>query len=274
MSEQNHPTLPLPGSRHYKAFVGPVESYDLISAIQFNLLTSLGLRQEHYLLDIGCGSLRGGKLFIPYLLPGRYFGIEPEQWLIEEGIKNELGNDIISIKKPTFNNSRNFALSIFDKQFDFILAQSIFSHASSPQIEQCLSEARKVMKKSSIFAATFVEGAQNYTGKAWLYPNCTTYTLDYVTNLVEKSGLSCKPINWPHPTLQRWILICDPTNDYNAPSLNDSARLLQMEAELKFCKERILKIKSHPYVKFGLKVNCLISQMRQFLARKSNRDNA
>ena len=80
-----------PGSRHYRAYVGPPTDYDLVGAMQFNLLTNLGLREEHYLLDIGCGSLRAGKLLIPYLVPGRYFGIEPERWLIEEGIDNELG---------------------------------------------------------------------------------------------------------------------------------------------------------------------------------------
>ena len=62
------------------------ENYDLSSALQFSLLTSLGLRENHTLLDIGCGSLRGGRLALMYLLPEHYYGIEPEQWLIEEGI--------------------------------------------------------------------------------------------------------------------------------------------------------------------------------------------
>jgi len=48
------------GSKHYRAFVGPPDKYDLVSAMQFNLLTSLGLRECHHLLDIGCGSLRAG----------------------------------------------------------------------------------------------------------------------------------------------------------------------------------------------------------------------
>lgn len=87
------------GSQHYMAYVGPPERYDIMAASQFNLLIQVGLRQHHNLLDIGCGALRAGKLFISYLLPGMYNGIEPNPWLIEEGIKNELGNDIIKIKK-------------------------------------------------------------------------------------------------------------------------------------------------------------------------------
>ena len=120
-----------PGSRHYRAFVGPPEKYDLVAAMQFNLLTALGLREHHYLLDIGCGSLRAGRLFIPYLLPDRYCGIEPEQWLIEEGIEREVGQDLIKIKRPSFSNDPDFSLSSFDRTFDFLLAQSIFSHTSA-----------------------------------------------------------------------------------------------------------------------------------------------
>jgi len=149
------------GSHHYRAFVGPAKKYDLVAANQFNLLTSIGLREHHSLLDIGCGSLRGGRLFIPYLLPDMYFGIEPEQWLIEDGIKNNLGESILKIKKPKFTNDMNFTLSIFNQKFDFILAQSIFSHATQNQIKRCLSEAKKVMTPTSCFVATFVKGEKN-----------------------------------------------------------------------------------------------------------------
>jgi len=74
---------------NYKSYVGPLEFYDIVSGLQFVVLYLLGLREHHCLLDIGCGSLRGGKLFIPYLLPNRYFGIEPEKWLIEEGRRDK-----------------------------------------------------------------------------------------------------------------------------------------------------------------------------------------
>ena len=93
------------GSHDYRAFVGPPENYDLVSAMQFNLLTLLGLKEHHFLLDVGCGSLRGGKLFIPYLVAEHYFGIEPEQWLIEEGLRHEIGDDIMDIKRPVLQDN-------------------------------------------------------------------------------------------------------------------------------------------------------------------------
>ena len=78
--------------------------------MQFNLLTFLGLREHHYLLDVGCGSLRGGRLFISYLLTGRYFGIEPNRQLIKDGIENELGEGIIPVKRPVFSHDEKLSI--------------------------------------------------------------------------------------------------------------------------------------------------------------------
>ena len=71
-----------PGDPQYRAYVGPPEDDDLIAAMTFNLLTTLGLRQHHSLLDIVCASLRIGRLLIPYLNRGKYFGVEPNEWLV------------------------------------------------------------------------------------------------------------------------------------------------------------------------------------------------
>jgi hypothetical protein len=91
-----------PGAKHYRAYIGPPEDYDLVAAMSFNLLTTLGLRQHHSVLDVGCGSLRIGRLLIPYLNAGNYVGIEPNRWLVEEGIQRETGRDQIRIKQPRF----------------------------------------------------------------------------------------------------------------------------------------------------------------------------
>jgi len=192
-------------SGDYRAFVGPDKLYDLVGAMQFNLLTHLGLREEHYLLDVGCGSLRAGRLFIPYLLPGHYCGIEPEAWLIDAGIKCELGEEIKRVKQPRFSGDGEFRLGLFGQMFDFIIAQSVFSHASVRQIRRCLAEARTVMRPSSIFAATFVRGEECYDGDEWV--SCAPYTLELMMGLAREHSLDCRPIEWHHPTGQQWLLL-------------------------------------------------------------------
>ena len=196
----------LPGDHHYRAFVGPPERYDLIGAMQFNILTLLGLREEHYLLDIGCGSLRAGRLLIPYLLSGRYYGIEPEEWLVQEGIDNELGADMLRLKNPVFNHDTNFTLTAFGRKFNYLIAQSIFSHASDRQINRCLDQAQQVMEPKAVFAATFMQGQNNYNGDEWVYPDCVTYTLAHIKQLAAGNGLKCTPLSWKHPSGQSWVL--------------------------------------------------------------------
>ena len=234
-----------PGSRHYRAFVGPTDTYDQTSAMQLNLMTALGMRENHYLLDIGCGSLRAGRLFIPYLLPGHYFGLEPEQWLIDAAIENELGKDLIEIKRPVFSNNTEFNLSVFARDFDFLIAQSIFSHAPQSQIKKCLSEVRKVMKPTSVFAATFLQGDDDYAGDKWVYPECVRYTLEHMISLARDYDLHCEPIDWPHPNTQTWILMVSLDSAESISHLGNTTKsqhLLLLEEKLRYKQQRLAKI--------------------------------
>ena len=236
----------------YRVHIGHPEFYDVLSAVQFNLLTALGLRDEHTLLDIGCGSLRAGRLFITYLRPGRYFGIEPLPWLIEEGVKNEIGADLIAIKKTTFSHDGNFTLTTFGRDFDFMIAQSIFSHASQAQIRRCLAEARKCLKPGGIFAATFFEAPTNYEGDAWIAK--AEYTLQRMRELVEEAGLACTPIHWRHPDPQKWILIHHAGTPVPLAPGGEAERIRMLEDQLETNRAQLLRIRSHPYVRLGLKL--------------------
>jgi SAM-dependent methyltransferase len=190
---------------YYRAFVGVVEKYDIMSALQFNVLTLLGLRENHYLLDIGCGSLRAGRLFIPYLLPNHYFGIEPEKWLVEEGIEKEMGNGIIEKRNPSFIYSKDFNCTSFNQKFDFIIAQSVFTHASQGQIKTCLNEVSKCMTPKTIFVAT-VKYGRNYAGNEWVYPNCIQYKFSLLKSFAQQYNMDCQMIKWFHGQPLKWLV--------------------------------------------------------------------
>ncbi len=254
-----------PGARHYRAFVGPPETYDLAGAMQFNLLTSLGLREHHSLLDIGCGSLRAGRLLIMYLLPDRYYGIEPLTWLLQEGIARHLDRGLLKTRRPVFSNDANFTLTGFNRTFDFLLAQSVFSHAPVPQIERCLAQAREVMTSTSLFAATFAEGQENYRGHAWSYPRCVTYQMEFMSRLVEKHGLRCTPIGWSHLYDQKWLAITDPSCRH-VSALANPAVLSTLRFQLEAYRERLARLETHPYVRLGLSIRRLLMKTRKSLA--------
>lgn len=209
------------GDEHYKAYVGPPLKYDLMGALQFTLLTACGLRSEHYLCDIGCGSLRAGKLLIPYLEKGHYCGLEPNDWLVADGFAKELGDEIKALKAPRFEHNANFAFGAFRQKFDFLIAQSIFSHAAPQQIEKCLQEVAAVLQPSGWFLATFVIGPKDYRGEEWVYPGCVEYRPETVKRFAQNAGLQATACSWPHPNGQSWFLIHHPAEAARANELKD-----------------------------------------------------
>ena len=193
------------GAHHYRAYVGPPERYDLIAAMTFNLLTTLGLREYHKVLDIGCGSLRIGRLLIPYLDSGNYTGIEPSQWLVEDGIRHEIGNDLIRIKKPRFIFSPGAKDLPKDDEYAFAFAQSIFSHCGTDLITQWLNDAYAHLERDGVFLATFFLANSDSTISGWVYPTNVAYKVETIKALAQNVGLHFELLDWTHPA-QQWAL--------------------------------------------------------------------
>lgn len=200
------------GADHYRAYVGPPDDYDLISAMTFNLLTTLGLRQHHTILDVGCGSLRVGRLLIPYLNTGNYVGIEPNKWLVEKGIQYETGQDQIHIKQPQFYYSDSTEDLPSDKLYDFVVAQSIFSHCGPNLVEQWLAGISSHLTASGALVATFLIGEEDCQESGWFYPNCVYYKAETMALFAENAGLRLKLLDWKHPR-QSWGLYIKPDFD-------------------------------------------------------------
>src|SRR6266487_3028534 len=195
-----------PGDPHYRAYVGPPEDYDLIAAMTFNLLTTLGLRQHHSLLDVGCGSLRIGRLLIPYLNREKYFGVEPNQWLVEEGIKREIGETLVQIKRPTFFFSDSPETVVQAKvSFDFALAQSIFSHCGLDLIKGWLSAISRSLAERGALVATFLPGEEDSRRTGWVYPECVNYRPATLARAAADVNLRFEIVDWKHPR-QTWAL--------------------------------------------------------------------
>ncbi len=200
--------LPSGSTEHYTAYVGPPKQFDFMGATQFRLLTCLGLRENHRLLDLGCGSLRAGRLLIPYLLPGRYHGIEPNAWLVEEGIDHELGRDLVRIKQPRFDHNADFRTDVFGVKFDFAIAQSIFSHATPRLVVNALTNLGASLEASGLLGCTFKERETGDSGsyeEGWVYPGGVCYTQPEIMRMFTEAGLPARRIPWFHPR-QTWYL--------------------------------------------------------------------
>lgn len=124
---------------------------------QFDLLLEQGLSEDHRLLDIGCGCLRGGVHFVSYLRPTYYYGIDMHQELLDAGYDTELALVGLQDRLPRENLRcvENFDASMFGLKFDFALAQSVFTHLSLNKIRICLERLAEVMNPGGKFVATY-----------------------------------------------------------------------------------------------------------------------
>lgn len=193
-------------TKDYRTYIGNL-SYDIASGKLFCFLIKHGLRENHTLLDVGCGSLRVGRLLIVYLGKEKYFGIDPNKWLIEDAIKYETGQDLIDIKRPKFCFCEDFDFSTFGQSsFDFIFAHSVLTHASLQQVDKCIQNASDVMDSSSKFLATVLLGDTDNRNLEWTYPQIVPYTQKTIERIASKYGLTCKVLEDKHWGPQTWIL--------------------------------------------------------------------
>lgn len=203
-----------PGDDHYRAYVGPPDRYDIMGASQFGLLTALGMRDTSRVLDVGCGSLRVGKLLIPYLQAGKYYGLEPNRWLIDDARDFELGQDIFDIKRPTFRHEDDFSIHRFETSFDFIIAQSVLSHTGPSLTRRALDEISRALTPDGLAVLTFFQVSDGEAPApatdAWLYPDILAYDQSTVRGFLEEVGAPSQ-LSWWHPRQTWWLLAKNPS---------------------------------------------------------------
>jgi SAM-dependent methyltransferase len=131
--------------------------WEELGTLQFQYLVDHGLQPHHYLLDVGCGPLRGGWRFIEYLETGHYYGIDRRFDLIEAGRDFDLRPRGLLSKQPVLRELHHFEFDTLHRKFDFALAQSVFTHLSINEIIRCLVQMDRTLAPDGKFFATFYE---------------------------------------------------------------------------------------------------------------------
>jgi SAM-dependent methyltransferase len=174
---------------------------------QFDFLVRIGLAPRHTLLDIGCGTLRGGRHFIRYLDAGNYTGMDISAKAVAYG-RRLVEQEGLSEKEPRLlvSTSKDLRFREFEGEtFDYLLAQSVFTHLRPEHIEECFEHVGQIMKSTSAFFFTFTEAEEfDQTGlKDFCYPRT------FFQSLAEECGFELRDRSsaYDHPRGQRMAVL-------------------------------------------------------------------
>jgi cyclopropane fatty-acyl-phospholipid synthase-like methyltransferase len=144
-----------PSTRH--ALVGPAELWSVKRRFQSDFLIAHGLQPEDRLLDIGCGTLRGGLPLIEYLDAGHYVGIEVREEALKEARK-ELLEAGMEGKSPTLIHTDDLAQVSLEERVQIAWAFSVLIHMPDDVADACLGLVARVLDKRGAFYANVILG--------------------------------------------------------------------------------------------------------------------
>ena len=139
-----------------------ISQFDIYGAWQLDALLSIGLKPDSNLLDIGCGAMRLGVVAVPYLTNGFYAGIDAFPTWIEIGAK--IAQSIELPNRYSLYLDNKFDFGYFNRNFDFAIAQSVFTHLSRTGIRECIQNTTTVMKPGGKFLFTYSPGTPRTQG--------------------------------------------------------------------------------------------------------------
>jgi cyclopropane fatty-acyl-phospholipid synthase-like methyltransferase len=138
--------------------------WEEIGELQLQFLRSHGLSPADHLLDIGCGSLRGGVRFVAYLKPHHYWGIDSNKVLLDAGHAIELPRAGLAGRVPRENLlcDAEFDFARLGRTFDAAIAHSLFTHLPANRIRLCLYRLAAAMKPGGRLFATYFEVPEDH----------------------------------------------------------------------------------------------------------------
>ena len=182
-------------ARH--GFLGvPTGTFEEGGRTHFIRLLQAGLQPDSSLLDIGCGCLRVGYWLIKFLDADRYCGVEPAWQRVEFGLQCLFEVDEVKAKRPSFDFNPRFDFTVFERQFDFFIAGSIWSHASKAQIGIMLDNFVRTGTPDAVLLASYIpatSAADDYQGDRWVgtsHESATAGVIRHTRGWVQDACLS------------------------------------------------------------------------------------
>ena len=190
--------------------------WDELGRLQLERLLADGLQPSHQLLDVGCGALRGGLHFVRFLDPGHYCGLDVNPSLLAAG-RHELDLAGLADRDPVLIEDAQFEVARFDRQFEWAMAQSVFTHLPINLVILCLAKVAEVLTPKGRFYATFfraprpacLETLVHQPGGAQTqyHRDIFHYAAEEMEWMGRVAGLETEVVgDWGHPRAQQLVI--------------------------------------------------------------------
>jgi SAM-dependent methyltransferase len=173
-----------PERRHGR--VGVPHLWRMQRAFQIDFLQRMGLAKQHQLLDLGCGTLRGGLPLIAYLSAGNYTGIDVRAEVIEEALR-ELEEAGLEERYPRISHVDSLAELDLHASYDFIWAFGVLMHLEDRDLETAFGFAARHLRAGGRFYAN-VHLGDGQLG-AWAGFPVVARPLDWYRARADEAGL-------------------------------------------------------------------------------------
>lgn len=180
------PKTPQQLANHFAPVVftgGPPVVFEEVGRETLIALLRSGLYPHSSVLDVGSGSLRLGYWLINFLHADRYCGLEPDAGTTKFGADHIVGPEVIAAKRPLFDDNTSFDLTVFDRSFDFIVARSIWTHASKDMIRTMLDGFLATAREGGVFLASYVpaDDGVGYDGDEWITLPLVHHAIEWIS---------------------------------------------------------------------------------------------
>jgi len=163
----------------------------------FDFLRRQGLRPDHFMLEVGCGSLSAASRLLPYMLPSHYWGFEKNIELFIAGSQIELPRVGVRAELGHFIVNEDFDFSDAPHMFDLAIASSLFRRLSLNSVARCIAAVVRKLAANGRFYATWPDNPDPRHFEAMVHPDGSTtygdrepfhYSFTVLAALVEAVG--------------------------------------------------------------------------------------
>lgn len=196
---------------------GPVEDFEATGRAQIVTLLRSGLYPHSKVLDVGCGCVRGGYWLVRFLDRDGYCGIEPNREMLEAGIEALLPPELVEAKQPRFDHNDTFDFSVFGEEFDFVVALSVWTHASKSQIDRMLASFAETASPNGVFLPSYLRAGlvfRDYKGDEWVgrshesdVAGMVYHSYRWIEACSARHGLRVRETGFERIAGQRWLYI-------------------------------------------------------------------